>query len=126
VQSSWLTALTHLELGFNPLGDEGVMALASAATLNNLRSLVLSDCQINDRGALALARSQTLGPLQRLDLGLNAGPDQPASRLAFLPVLEVRNAITGPVLKELRRRWGEAVRWETFPDFAVPLGDATA
>jgi uncharacterized protein (TIGR02996 family) len=125
VQSSQLTAVTHLDLSYNPLGDEGVIALASAATLNNLCSLVLSDCQINDPGALALAQSQTFGPLQRLDLGLNAGPDQPASRLASLSVREVRNAITGPVLKELRQRWGDAVRWETFPDFDVPLDDAT-
>src|SRR6185369_9193846 len=49
--------LTHLQLSGGPLGDEGVMALASSKTLPRLSSLDLSASGVTDRGAKALVES---------------------------------------------------------------------
>ena len=48
--------LSSLNLGFNRLGDEGVVALVDGLKSNgSLRKLFIGDCNISDDGAIALA-----------------------------------------------------------------------
>ncbi len=63
--------LQHLDLSDNPLGDEGVEALADWAGLAYLWALWLVETEMGDRGARALAASPHLGFLIHLDVSFN-------------------------------------------------------
>ena len=62
--------MKHLDLHWNPLGDEGVAAITNAK-LDNLESLVLSKTQCSDAGAKTIAESAGLNSLTALDIGQN-------------------------------------------------------
>ena len=56
LQANFSRSLVLLDLGFNPLGDEGVVALADGLRCNTRRlTLNLSYCEIFDEAAIALA-----------------------------------------------------------------------
>jgi uncharacterized protein (TIGR02996 family) len=73
--------LEKLGLEFNPLGVNGVSALAEGY-LPSLRILNLSRTGLHDRGAAVLARSRLFGQLERLDLSLNRISNPGARALA--------------------------------------------
>jgi uncharacterized protein (TIGR02996 family) len=70
-----LPKLERLDLSGNPMGDEGMQALAGSENLAGLRELVLQSDDvdqlytIHEPGAAALAKSRTLTQLQALYLG---------------------------------------------------------
>lgn len=78
--------LTDLELGFNPLGDEGVEALA-AADFSALNRLIMPKVGVGDRGASALAGQETFGALDYVMLCKNQIGDEGARALASAPWL---------------------------------------
>lgn len=79
--------LRTLDLTGNPLGEEGVTALASGSGLGNLRELCLQQTGIDDAGARALARSKLLEHVRVLSLRSNKITDAGARVLAESPAL---------------------------------------
>lgn len=87
VASPWLGDLTSFELRASPIGDDGAAALAQAAGLRRLETLVLVGCQIGPEGVRRLAGSPILARLTYLNLAgnpigtgmveLSATPDPP-------------------------------------------------
>jgi Leucine-rich repeat (LRR) protein len=71
-KASKLTYVDELNLSENPLGDDGVAAVASSEKCENLSALYLSKVGMTDRGAAALAASQHLTKLKDLDVSGNA------------------------------------------------------
>jgi hypothetical protein len=112
--------LHRLNLGSNPLGDEGACGLAASPLLSNLRELTLSNTEIRPGGIVALARSPHLANLTHLYLSGNYFDERATRELAGsrhlgrLERLDVRSAFeTGaaaalvrelrlPALRELR------------------------
>jgi Ran GTPase-activating protein (RanGAP) involved in mRNA processing and transport len=70
-KAACLTSLTSLILEGNPIGDEGARALAELPHLKNLGMLDLSRCEIQLAGARALADSPYLPDHLALDVGVN-------------------------------------------------------
>lgn len=64
--------LGYLDLSRNPLGDEGVAAIAKGPSATYLSGLYLADVGATDEAAKALAASPQLGALEHLDLSGNA------------------------------------------------------
>lgn len=73
--------LKDLDLGFNPLGDEGVEALA-AADFSALNRLIMPKVGVGDRGASALAAQETFHALDDVLLSKNQISDDGARALA--------------------------------------------
>jgi len=73
--------LKGLNLGFNPLGDEGVEALA-AADFSALNRLIMPKVGVGDRGARALAAQETFHALDDVMLIKNQIGDDGAQALA--------------------------------------------
>jgi len=63
-----LSAIRELELGGNPLGDHGAIAIASWPRATQLERLHLGNAQVTNTGALALAASANLANLTSLVL----------------------------------------------------------
>lgn len=61
-------ALTHLDLSFNPCGNEAAHLIATAHKSTQLISLRLDQCHLTDDGAQSLARSPHLTRLEELTL----------------------------------------------------------
>jgi hypothetical protein len=80
-------ALRHLELGDNPLGDEGIAALAGWPGLQSLDELLLVETEMGDGGTRALAASPHLDCLLRLDVS--------------------GNGLSARARAALRKRWGD-------------------
>jgi hypothetical protein len=76
------TALKHLRMSANRLGNEGARALALAGTKWRLDSLDVSDNQITVEGIAELARAEWLQSLQRVVLTRNRFGDEGAKCLA--------------------------------------------
>ena len=66
--------LIGLDLGFNAIGDAGLVAIARSPHLAGLRSLALRGCRYGDAGLLALANEATFVGLETLDLSYCDGP----------------------------------------------------
>ena len=73
--------LKDLDLGFNPLGDEGVEALA-AADFSALNRLIMPTVGVGDRGVSALAAQETFHVLEYVMLSKNQISDDGAQALA--------------------------------------------
>jgi Ran GTPase-activating protein (RanGAP) involved in mRNA processing and transport len=95
-RSGALHQLTHLDLDFARIGDEGAEALAACPGLSQLRSLRISNTGIGDRGVAVLASSPHLGRLRVLDL---SGPGN------HLTDAGARALAESAGLGELRRLW---------------------
>jgi hypothetical protein len=80
IDSLWLFAVQ--------LGDEGAIALANSAHLDNLTSLDLGDNNIGSEGAIALANSSNMGNLTLLYLEHNDIGSEGAIALANSPNME--------------------------------------
>lgn len=81
------SSLVELDLGSNPIGDDGAMALLRSETLSTLERLALPNCRITDDGVRRLVASGSLGVLRSLSLGWNAIGDAAAKALAACPDL---------------------------------------
>src|SRR5581483_4915576 len=68
--------LTFLDLGYNPVGDDGAAALARAGFLSGLEELKLPLCEIGPDGIGAITASPLVENLVALDLERN-GRGQP-------------------------------------------------
>jgi uncharacterized protein (TIGR02996 family) len=82
--------LTLLQLGGNPIGNSGAVALAGAPGLARLEDLDLHYCDISRNGLAALTTSAQLCCLRRLDLSRNSLKTSAGAALAgahFLPGL---------------------------------------
>jgi uncharacterized protein (TIGR02996 family) len=79
-----LIRLRNLDLGRNPLGDDGMRVLAACPLLENLQVLRLVDCRIGDEGVRVLAASPHLNNLVVLDLSNNLIGD-PGCRVLLDP-----------------------------------------
>jgi uncharacterized protein (TIGR02996 family) len=66
-----LSGCHTLALTSNPVGDEGLEAIAGAKTLSSLRTLFLTNTDLTDAGVTGLAKSKFLGSLSRLGLARN-------------------------------------------------------
>ena len=77
--------LTSLQLGWNPLGDDGVQVLAGSPAFARLAELDLSECELGSEAAAALARSSSVRGLTRLDLSRNRISSRGARALASSP-----------------------------------------
>lgn len=107
--------LVRLEVGSNPLGDEGATELASASTLTELEVLRVESTRLSDVGALRLLESPALSRLTHVDLSSNELTDAGAVRLAqvadrglrFLNVSRNRIGVVGE--RALRARFGSRV-----------------
>ncbi len=77
----------RLVLAGNPIGSQGVRALAESPRLENLRTLDVRDAQIGPDGAFALAAAAHLGKLGRLVLSMNPIGAEGARALASSPCL---------------------------------------
>lgn len=74
-QMAWLQTVEHLELTDQPLGPNGVRALANSPNLPRLRILNLSNTRPGRRGIQALGDSGRFRTLRMVDLSHNAlGP----------------------------------------------------
>lgn len=71
VDSPYLHGLSTLQLGWNSLGDDGVVPLVRAPWLDSLTWLALTDNGLSDRAARALAESPHLRNLKTLYLERN-------------------------------------------------------
>jgi uncharacterized protein (TIGR02996 family) len=80
-----LGQLRHLNLEFNPIGDEGALALARSPRLGRLRHLDLMGCGLGSRGIAALAGSE-LSELEVLVLKQNALGEEGAQAWATSPL----------------------------------------
>jgi len=88
--ASKLTYVEELNLSDNPLGDDGVAAVAASVKCASLSALYLSKVGMTERGAKALATSQHLAALKHLDVGGNAlGKDAIALLKSRLPKVSV-------------------------------------
>jgi uncharacterized protein (TIGR02996 family) len=63
--------VVKLDLGQNPLRNEGARMLATCPLFAGLRELRVAGCDIGEEGARALAESPYLSQLTTLDLGFN-------------------------------------------------------
>jgi uncharacterized protein (TIGR02996 family) len=79
--------LSVLDLSWNPIGDAGVRALASATQAPHLTALDLSYCELGDDAVVALAGSPTFAELRTLNLGSNHVGDAALAALAGSPCL---------------------------------------
>ncbi|PRQ08203.1 hypothetical protein [Enhygromyxa salina] len=83
-----LIGLECLGLDDNPIGDEGLTALASSPLIAGLKRLFVCRCEIGPAGIIALARAAP-PKLRQLVLDDNTALDSEAlSPLASLPALE--------------------------------------
>jgi hypothetical protein len=87
--------LSTLDLSGNPLGDEGVEAIAASPYGSYLRSLYLNEVGATDRAARALASSPHLADLGYLELKGNALTDAGLAALAASPHLANCTVETG-------------------------------
>ena len=63
--------LEELDVSRNPLGDEGMRALAATARVDTLSALGVAEVGIGERGVFAIATSPYLAGLDRLDVRRN-------------------------------------------------------
>ncbi|WP_375335379.1 hypothetical protein [Micromonospora sp. CP22] len=70
-QVACLDRLVALDLGGNPIGDDGLAALVDSPHLGRLRWLGLADCDIGRAGIEALAATRNLPALRYVDLRRN-------------------------------------------------------
>jgi uncharacterized protein (TIGR02996 family) len=111
-----LARLDHLDLTGNPLGDEGLAALAASPNVTHLRTLCLTNVKIGPAGVRALASSPHLAGLRELHLAVNAVGDEGAGYLADSPhlgrlewLILFHSAVTGAGFHVLRQRFGDAL-----------------
>lgn len=76
-----LPSLRRLVLTANPIGDEGIEALARWPGLERLQTLYLSACELSERGVRALLGGR-LGELEKLTLAQNEIGDAGVAALA--------------------------------------------
>ena len=121
-----LPRLKRLNLGQNPLGDEGAAVVARSPWLERLEVLQLAYSGLGDEGARALARSPHVGGLKRLDLRHNAITDEGAEALATSEAFERMQGLrlrSNPIraaggVALARSRWvdpQERVAWSRLP-----------
>lgn len=67
-----LWGMANLDLSRNPLGDEGVEAIAASPYASYLGTLALAEVGMTDRGVLALTSSPHLKQVDYIDLSGNA------------------------------------------------------
>lgn len=92
--------LRLLALDINPIGDEGLEALAAWPGLTTVEDLLVSTVGATGRGVAALAASPHLTALKRASFGFQAVGDAGAVALAALPAsqwLQVERAEIGAV-----------------------------
>lgn len=85
-RAPWLGDVRELDLGANPIGDDGVVALCQA-DLSSLRALTLGACEVGRRGAEALASNPDLARLEWLQIDLRRAEPRAALALATSPHL---------------------------------------
>jgi uncharacterized protein (TIGR02996 family) len=98
-----LPSLTTLVLSGNPIGDEGLEALAAWKRLPAVEALYLSECEISGDGIATLLGGAPLAKLEKLTLSNNSelGDDigavltKHASKLPALRHLELKNSDLG-------------------------------
>lgn len=85
VEARHWKSLTTLDLASNPVGSEGVEALAYSGRLPGLRTLFIHTCQLTMAGVVTLAGSPLLGQLRALDLRSNSVTSGGVAALAWAP-----------------------------------------
>lgn len=107
--------LESLDVGFNPLGPEGVQAVEHAPAFRSLRELSLSRTEQGDEGARAVAAGTLPSRLASLDLSLNHIGEAGAQALArfagpsrLLSLDLIYNAL-GRSAGAVARRFGDEV-----------------
>ncbi len=83
--------LRKLDLQGNPIGDEGVVALARSGRLDGVNHLGLSACGVGDGALLALVESGALREVRTLEMRRDAVTDVGALALAEAEVPELRD-----------------------------------
>jgi uncharacterized protein (TIGR02996 family) len=69
-RAGWLSQLERLGLEENPIGDDGLEALADSDVWLNQRTLLLYDCQLGERAGRLLAGCRRLSKLQHLSVSI--------------------------------------------------------
>ncbi len=93
-QAPWFGSVRELNLGSNPIEDEGVISLCQS-DLSSLRVLSLKHCGVGRRGAEALASCPGLANLESLSINLRRSEPRAALALATSPHLPTK----------IRERW---------------------
>ena len=96
-----LRNLTFLELGSNPLGNEGVHHIVNSPFITQLVDLDLFSVSMDDEGVKSITQSDNLSQLEKLFLGQNGVTDVGAELLA--------NAQNLKHLKGLHMGWNRMV-----------------
>jgi uncharacterized protein (TIGR02996 family) len=111
--SAALAALTALDLGYGELRDDAARALAKSPHLAALTTLNLSTNRIGDAGARALAESPHLARLTALNLGYNNLGEAGVRSLAESPLfrrLEALNLAGNGIPSEWLAEWRQQFR----------------
>jgi hypothetical protein len=95
-KTSKLAGPNELNLSENPIGDDGVEALAASERCESLSALYLTKTGMGDRGAKALAASTHLSKLERLDISGNAVSGDVIAKLKASPGLSGAEIVAGP------------------------------
>jgi uncharacterized protein (TIGR02996 family) len=121
VRGEVLTSLRTLHFNDCAIGDDGVEALTASVRLTGLRELLLIDDPAGNKAAEAIAASPSCSRLERLVLYATGVGSEGARALARSPYLfRVRDldlrgrhgaALADDVCRELRDRFGDAVRF---------------
>lgn len=83
-----LSNIEWLFLWSNPLGDEGLRALATKSHLNKLRGLSIPSCGVGDEGLEALAASPILANVELLNFDNNQNTSRGILAIAQSPYLK--------------------------------------
>jgi uncharacterized protein (TIGR02996 family) len=84
-RSRKIRGLRELDLGFNAIESEELIALAKSPIVENLRSLSFSSGQVTDNGVRALTESAGLSQLESLDLACAGQGDSGAMSVVKSP-----------------------------------------
>lgn len=95
-KTSKLAGPSELNLSENPLGDDGIAALAASEKCEALSALYLSKTGMSDRAAEALAASSHLSKLKHLDVSGNALSRDATARLKASRALSSAEIVAGP------------------------------
>lgn len=95
-KTSKLAGPNEINLSGNPIGDDGVEALAASERCEALSALYLTGVGMGDRGAKALAASAHLAKLKRLDVSANELSADAIAKLKASPGLSGAEVVAEP------------------------------